>query len=452
MVYRIFADGNKRPVVNILLLCLFFTNMKHWILTLLIGLLSCMTAGAIPTYYDTAGGNIHRLFKTGRGKYILRYTHKFSDTLFIPQGSELRFKGGKLMGPVVFNATKLSGNVNLKGSHIRGSVRNNIFNASWLCTKDGVTDDAPYINEIIAVCGNLFFPKGTYRLISAYNLENFHIGIRKDNVTLSGEEGTVFLTKEKLGIICVYTKPYDIANSVRNIKLVGISFRTENDGSAFLEWTHAIQMKGVNGFTIENCTVEDFWGDGICLNHYGDNPKTGERSRNQNVRIVNNTIIGGDLHNNRNGISVINGQNVLIQGNTIRNTSRKDMPGAIDVEPNNSAYTIENIKIIGNIIEGSCGSCGAIQICSINDGPAHHIYVEDNYISSSNLGIYVCLKTEDTTDHFVIRNNHVAADTPPYKFVGNGKSKDWFISGNTFERATNHRILGNLRIENLQME
>lgn len=412
---------------------------------------ACLTAIAAPTYFDKKGGRVHQLFKARKAKYVIRYVHKFNDTLYVPRDCEITFKGGRLMGPIVFADTKLSGRVNLKGSHISGKVRNTAFNASWICAKDGVADDAPSINEMIAVCDSLFFPRGTYRLISAYNRENFHIGIRRDNVAMTGEKGTLFLTKERLGMVCVYTRPNNIANSVRNISLKGITFRTINDGSVFLEWTHAIQTKGVDGFTIENCTIDDFWGDGICLNHYGDTPETGERSRNQNVRIVNNTIVGGNLHNNRNGISVINGKNVLIQRNTIRNTSRKDMPGAIDVEPNNSAYTIENVKIIENRITGSRGGCGAIEICMFNGGPGHHIYVEDNHISDSNLGLYICVQTEETTEHFVIRNNYVASDTPPYKFVGKGKSKDWVISGNKFEQPTKERILGNLRVTNLQM-
>lgn len=427
------------------------SHIAQRIVFVVIGLLVSMTAGAIPTYYDSANGDIHQLFKHGRGKYVLRYNHQFRDVLQIPQGCELKFRGGKLTGPMVFNKTKLSGNVNLKGAHIQGSVINQTFNASWLCAMDGVTDDATAINEIIATCKNIFFPRGTYRLVSRYQRENFHIGITQDNVSLTGEEGTVFLTKERLGIVCVFTKPYNIANSVKNIKVKGITFRTVNDGSTFLEWTHAIQSKGVNGFIVEDCTIEDFWGDGICLNHYGDNPETGERSRNQNVQIINNTIIGGRLHNNRNGISVISGQNVLIQGNVIRNTSRKDMPGAIDVEPNNSAYTIENIRIIGNTISGSRGGCGAIEICMFNGGPGRHIYVEDNVISDSNLGIYIYLKTDNTTEHFVIRNNRVTADTPPYKFVGEGRSKDWIISGNSFERRTDQTIPGKLKIQNLQI-
>lgn len=417
----------------------------------LVGLMLSAAACAVPTFYDSARGDIHQLFKSGKGKYVLRYSHQFSRQLTIPSGCEVRFAGGGLKGPVVFNATTLSGRVNLKGSHIQGTLKNLTFNASWLCAMDGKSDDAPSINEMIAVSRKVFFPRGVYRLVSPYRRENFHIGIQQDNVELTGEQGTIFLTKERLGQVCVFTKPNDIANSVRNVSIKGITFRTINDGSVFLEWTHAVQVKGVNGFTMENCVIEDFWGDGFCLNHYGDTPETGERSRNQNVRFVNNTITGGILHNNRNGISIINGKDVLIQGNTIRNTSRQDMPGAIDVEPNNAAYTMENIRIIGNTIEGSLGNCAAIEICMFNGGPGRHIYVEGNVISNSNLGLYIYVQTENTTEDFVIRNNRVAADTPPYKFVGNGRSKNWVISGNTFARPTKETIPGKLRVANLQV-
>lgn len=426
-------------------------QIKYRLLTAIMGLLVWLSADAVSTHYDTSSGNIHRLFKHGRGNYVLRYHHEFNDTLFIPDGCELKFEGGRLAGPIVFKNTLLRGKVNLKGAHVFGSVSNATFDASWICAMDGVTDDAISINEMIAVSINIFFPRGTYRLISAYKQENFHIGINHDDVSLMGEEGTVFLTKERLGMVCVFSKPYDIAGSVRNIRLKGITFRTVNDGSEFFQWTHAIKTMGVNGFIVEDCTIDDFWGDGICLDHYGDTPETGERTRNQNVRIENNAITGGSLHNNRNGISVINGQDVVIKNNTIHNTSRKDMPGAIDVEPNNSAYTIENIWIVGNKISGSRGSCGAIEVCMFNGGPGHHIYVEDNDISDSNLGIYVYLKTDDTTEHFVIRNNHVAADTPPYKFVGNGKSKNWIISGNRFEQSSTQSIPGDLQVDNLRL-
>ena len=414
----------------------------------------CFNANAM-TIVDEDGLDIQDLFHSENMRYVIRYDHQFKDTLVIPRNCELLFRGGSLSGPIFFRGTLLSGNVNLKGSTIKGQVRNKTFNASWLCAMNGVTDDANSINEIIKVCKNIFFPKGEYRLVSSYEKllpMKFHIGISDDNISLFGEEGTVFLTKEKLGFICVFSKPNNIPGSVKNVSIKNIIFKTENNGLNFLEWTHAIQVVGVNGFRVENCIVEDFWGDGICLNHYGDTPETGERTRNQNVVILNNKIIGGDSHNNRNGISVINGKNVLIKGNIIKNTSRRDMPGGIDIEPNNSAYTIEDIRIEDNVLEDIKGSGGAICLVVFDGGPAHGVTIKGNHIKNSINGIFLYVKTEGTSNDIAIKNNIIDSDTRPLFFVGKGKSRNWTIKGNTFGRSFKQNIPGDIKVENLVVE
>ena len=411
------------------------------------------------TVYDSSKEDIISLFQKSGVCYVISYPHVFNDTLTIPVNCELQFEGGSLSGPIVFNRTALSGKVNLKGSSLSGRVSNKQFDASWLCSMDGVTDDAKCINEMIEVCGHVFFPRGTYRLKSAYNqiskkykkAVKSHIGIRRSNVVLEGERGAQFLTTDSLGTICLFSKPNKIDKSIKNIEIRNINFTVKNDGKHFHEFLHTIKIIGVNGLTIENCTFNDFWGDAICLSHYGDNPKTGERTRNQNVKILNNTILGGDSHNNRNGISVINGKNVQIKGNVIKNTSRKDMPGAIDVEPNNMAYTIENIEIEKNYIEGVLSK--AITVHIYKDAPAHHIEILSNEIRGcGKVGIAVLIRTEGTTDSIIVRNNHVHADTRPYRFGGGGKSSDWIISGNIFERPILQSIPGDIRVDNLLVE
>ena len=418
--------------------------------------LSCMSE----IYYDTPDIDVRKLFNKPDAKYVIGYQHSFADTLSIPPDCELVFNGGSLSGPIIMNDTKLSGIVNLKGSTLIGRVSNKQFNASWLCAMDGETDDAKSINEMIDVCDYIFFPKGIYRLISIYNPTGkvgkkyvksirSHIGIGRSNVVLEGEKGAQFLTTDSLGTICLFSKPNHIDKSIRNIEIRNITFIVKNDGNHFHEFMHTIKTIGVNCLTIENCTFNDFWGDAICLSHYGDNPKTGERTRNQNVKILANTI-NGDSHNNRNGISVISGKNVLIKGNNIKNTSRKDMPGGIDVEPNNSAYTIENIKIEDNYLEGITGTGGAISVQSYKDGPAHHIEILSNEIKNcSKAGIAIRIKSEGTTDSFIIKDNYIHADTRPFFFRGNGKSKNWTISGNTFDRPILKSIPGEIAVENL---
>ena len=430
--------------------------MRKYLIFLVIVMPMC--ASSMKVVNDTPDTDIHKLFMAGKAKYVIRYIHQFQDTLRVPSGSEIKFEGGQLSGPIVFENTKLSGGVNLKGSMVGGNVSNLTFDASWLCAMDGDTDDAKSINEMIEVCGKVFFPKGKYRLISRYNPKGgtprklykaikAHIGICKSNVELFGEQGTDFITNDSLGTICIFSKPNRIEKSVRNISIKNITFNVRNDGEVFHEFLHTIKTIGVNGLTIENCTFNDFWGDAICLSHYGDNPKTGERTRNQNVSILNNTI-NGDSHNNRNGISVISGQNVLIKNNIIKNTSRKDMPGGIDVEPNNTAYTIENIRIEGNYLEGVLGH--AITVYIKKEAPAHHIEILSNSIRNCRKsGIAVAIKTDNTTDSIIIKNNHVYADTRPYLFRGEGKSKDWIISGNIFDRVSKQEIPGEIMVKNL---
>lgn len=407
---------------------------------------------------DTPDVEMHRLFSAGKAKYVISYNHTFSDTISIPYGSIIMFDGGSLKGPIKFNQTSLKGKVRLKGSSISGHITNKIFNASWLCAMDGITDDAPRINEMIDVCGNVFFPKGSYRLISAFNPEgklpkelhssvNGHIAINKSNVTLEGETGTTFITDKPLITLSVFSQPNDIEHSIRDINIQNITFEVYNDGLNFHEFMHTIKMIGVNGITIKNCMFRDFWGDAICLSHYGDTPQTGERTRNQNIKILNNIIVGGEKHNNRNGISVISGKNVIIKNNIIKNTSRKDMPGGVDIEPNNSVYTINGIKIMNNFFEGITTS--AIQIYIPEKAPAHDILIKRNVIKYCGNGVIISINSINTTDGFKILSNNIDEKTRPYIFIGKGSSLNWQIKDNVFGQPCLQDIPGNIKVTNL---
>lgn len=439
--------------------------MKGRLLVILFFLGNCCLINARNLLLDDDNSNLKDFFKYRYSTYTISNLHVFSDTLYIPEGSVLRFKGGRLAGPIVFNRTLLEGDVNLKGSSIKGTIRNRVFDASWICAMDGNSDDAPIINEILNVCGHVFFPKGRYLLVSGfdpigdwnqvtdkpYHINKTHISINKSNVSLEGEEGTEFYTSSEITTICICSKPYQIRKSIHDIRIENITFTVMNDGSSFRQWTHTINLIGVNRVLVKGCVFNDFHGDAICLNHYGDNPVTGERTRNQNVRIQNNTIIGGDTHNNRNGISVISGKNVLIKGNIIKNTSRDDMPGGIDVEPNNSAYTINKIRIEGNHLEGIEGAGGAICLIVFNGAPAHNVSIIDNSISNCKNGFYIHISTEDTTDRVVIKNNVVKCANA-YCFYGNGTSNNWVVINNLFENPPRHKIPGTIYVKHLKIK
>lgn len=436
--------------------------MSNKRLFVLCGMLLIAIPTLSKTINDTNGGDIISLFKAGKARYIIRYAHTFKDTLFVPLNSEIKFEGGALSGPIVFQNTDLKGNVNLRGSSLKGNISNKTFDASWLCEMDGLSDDANNINQAVSICNHVYFPKGTYRLISEFDAKGkvpdgyipsfkCHIGIGKSDVTLKGEAGTIFETYEQLGILCFFSQPKQIENSIGNITVDSITFKVHNDGKTYLGMIHTIKLIGVNDIRISNCFFDDFWGDAICLSHYGDSPGTGERTRNQNVQLIYNTIKGGSHHNTRNGISVISGKNVVIKYNSIISTSRKDKPGGIDIEPNNSAYTVDNILIAKNYFEDIWGGGGAIGVCVFDGGPAYRITIKKNVIRKCIEGIQLYIMTDNTTSDIVIKNNLIEDVKKPLSFEGEGISRNWTIKGNSYPSLGGQKIPGRIRVNNLSV-
>lgn len=429
-------------------------------------LVACMWCSSLSATnkYDSPHGKVQQLFNKKNNSYTIRYNHTFTDTLRIPNNCKIVFKGGSLRGPIEFNNTKISGIPDMKGATVSGTVANDQIEASWFCYMDGMTDDAPSINSIINICNKIHFEKGAYFLNKQHQINmNLHgvlrdrvtapIGITRSNLTLVGDSGANFIVSSVDNTICIYSKPYDTTNVCKNISIEGITFTTKNEGKNFHEFWNSIKIIGVKGLVIKNCIFNDFWGDAICLSHYCDDEKTGERTRNSNVSIINNKIVGGKHHNTRNGISIISGENVLIQGNSICETTAEEMPGAIDIEADNSVYTVRNIRIINNVIENCFGTAGGICVhTNAKGGPAFDIDIVGNYIKNCTYGLAFVVHANYKSGNITVRGNIVESDTEPYVFYGNGKSTNWLFSNNQFKKKTWRKIGGKMKIIGLTIK
>lgn len=395
-------------------------------------------------------------------KTILMVESDYSvDTLVLPPKVELHFCGGSLKGNIIFNDTYLSGSVNLHGSQISGSIKNNEFQTGWICYGDGEHDDAQSINQILAVCNNVQFNRGTYLLSSYHNPRNdlkpshhksvkSHIGIFRDNISFRGDEGASLLVKEPSTVICVYSLPNDIENSVNNVRVEGLTFRNENDGKDFFELLHTIKLIGAKNFSVSNCKFFDFWGDAVSMSHYGDTPDTGERTRNSKVIVKDNYIDGGN-HNNRNGVSVISGEQIVIENNIFVETSRYDMPGSIDIEANNSAYTVEDIVIKNNVIQGCQGGLGAIGLVSNDqEAPAKKVIIKENVIINTERGVCFKIDSKSSTENIQVIDNEFRNCKTPLLLRGSGRSKNWIIKRNN--KIKKLKFAGELEIKNLRTD
>jgi hypothetical protein len=118
------------------------------------------------------------------------------------------------------------------------------------------------------------------------------------------------------------------------------------------EWRHALTLRNCENVTVEGLTLADSGGDGI----YFGAGSNGETNRNITIR---NVVCDG---NNRQGISVITAENLLIEDCVLRNTSGTAPEAGIDFEPNRPTERLVNCVL------RNCRS-------ENNAGHAYHLYL-----------------------------------------------------------------------------
>ena len=100
------------------------------------------------------------------------------------------------------------------------------------------------------------------------------------------------------------------------------------------QWGMGLSIRGSENVNIYNPMISKCWGDGIYINSYKD------------IECKKIKVLNGILDNNRrNGISVISGSDIEINGTLIKNTGPQNPQSGIDVEPNSNKNILENIKL-----------------------------------------------------------------------------------------------------------
>ena len=111
------------------------------------------------------------------------------------------------------------------------------------------------------------------------------------------------------------------------------------------EWRHAIRLDSCENFLIENVTIAESGGDGVYLGEQGP----GKSNRNGVIRNV--TMCG----NNRQGLSVITADGLLVENCVFRDTCGAPPEAGIDFEPNQPHQLLRGIIVRNCISEGNNG-------------------------------------------------------------------------------------------------
>lgn len=126
----------------------------------------------------------------------------------------------------------------------------------------------------------------------------------------------------------------------------------------FQEPTHNMSLNGVEGVIIQDVEFLGFRGDGLYL---GSGIVGGDELHNKNVQVLS-CVFDGVNNDNRNGISALDYDTLIVKNNQFIRCTRSSMPGAIDVEPNSgSTFAVLNgLTADANTFEDIGGGVGTI--------------------------------------------------------------------------------------------
>ncbi len=124
------------------------------------------------------------------------------------------------------------------------------------------------------------------------------------------------------------------------------------------EWRHTLSLRGCQDVTVEGLTLAESGGDGIYLGA----GSSGDTNRNITIRDV---VCDG---HNRQGISVITGENLLLENCVFSNTEGTAPEAGIDFEPNHFQERLVNCVLRNCRSENNAGHAYHLYLGQMHEG------------------------------------------------------------------------------------
>lgn len=302
---------------------------------------------------------------------------------------------------------------------------------------DGATLDSAAFQKAVNAARVVMVPAGTC-LVDTINLPA--------GTTLAGV-GADSIIKQAPGaataMLSADSGSSNAANNLTGIVLRDLQLLGTVAADGFSEHVHLAALSGVTRATIERVTFRGFRGDGLYI---GSSETAGQERHNIGV-TVRKSLFDGVNNDNRNAISIIDGDGVTIEDNRFVNVTRSNMPGAIDAEPDANTFPIiRNIIVRGNAFDHIGGSVGVLSIfvpASVMS-PAQNVTFEDNVVTNYVGGGSMVFFTDNRTPSATSTPNNVKI----LKNNGQGGFRPFFVYGkritirdNTWTDYTNSAML-----------
>ncbi|WP_447874067.1 hypothetical protein [Serratia fonticola] len=256
--------------------------------------------------------------------------------------------------------------------------------------------------------------------------------------------------KPSQGMLFAYSS--DKNDWVNDIVIKDLTIKGGSDYKGFSEHVHLISLHGVSNVIIHNVNFISFQGDGVYIGGGIGN----EERHNKSIYITSNSFDGVN-NSNRNGVSVIDGENIYIINNVFTNVAKSNMPGAIDIEPNlNKFHFVKNVVIGKNKIINSVGYA-AINIwlndVTTNTPSMFYIYNNKIFAGGKSRGINFegnkALSNNSPDNNVIISSNIVRSNTDALVLRGVKKFK---VEGNIFISKGMSPIILNTSAKNYSLD
>lgn len=319
---------------------------------------------------------------------------------------------------------------------VQSKLRDYVSVKDFGAVGDGIADDSVAIQAAVTSHLNVYLPPGDYLCNDIINLREgsnlFGAGMKATRIVRNGNnvggQGVLYANSGSPSILLD-------GIVVRDMMLDG-----QVAALGFSEHRHLISLNGVRNARIERVKFLGFRGDGL----YIGTGLSGEERHNKDC-VVRDSVFDGVNKDNRNAISVIDVDGMLISGNSFENTTRSTMPGAIDFEPNGTAAeVIKNITVTDNTFRNIGGNVGVISLAIAAATPAASgVVIRGNKFYNVSIVLTVSMNrapSASTTDSGIIfTGNYANTINKPFQIFG---CRGVTISENVFSTALGTSLVG----------
>jgi hypothetical protein len=300
-----------------------------------------------------------------------------------------------------FGAAALTGLAGMQASRAQPEAGKQYDLVNLLSFQNHPSDWTEALNQASAVARRVYIPAGEYLIRSARWPSNTEI-------FGDGDASVLRMPADAGHLIYNDSGSPAVEHNIANLAMRDLQLRGTCDVDGFSEFRHLLSLNGVTGVHIQRVLFRGFRGDGLYLG-------SGSAERHNSNITVEACRFDGINRRNRNAISVIDCDGLLVENCRFDNVTSPKMPGAVDIEPNeNPFHIVRNIRIRKNSFNNIGGNAGVVAVfvpAKVMRAPAN-ISVEEN-ISDNYAG----------TGAFFLFNDH----RPP-----NGRSEE-----------SNIRLVGN---------